>query len=139
MGFPKIDKGTMITIFFFDFQIFGIKTSMLTNFRVHPTIFYRNYGPLFMEPILAKMTSFWPKMTSQRRRGEIGLKSLKIAMQTWFMGIYMNINSKTPYNIQFPRKNGGGSHPPMSGRHAKGPCEVGLIIQYCDFLATQHY
>ena len=32
MGFPKIDKGTLTTIFFFDFQILGIKTSMLTNF-----------------------------------------------------------------------------------------------------------
>ena len=39
MGFPKIDKGTLITIFFFDFQILGIKTSMLTNFQVHQTIF----------------------------------------------------------------------------------------------------
>ena len=26
-------------------------------------------------------------------------EGLKIAMQTWFMGIYMDVNTKTPYNI----------------------------------------
>ena len=60
MGFLKKDKGTLITIFFFNFQILGMKASMLTNFQVHLTILQKLwpfvYGDYFgqNDVILAK-------------------------------------------------------------------------------------
>ena len=39
MGFPKIDKGMLITVLLFCFWLYGFKTSMLTNFEVNLIIF----------------------------------------------------------------------------------------------------
>ena len=97
MGFLKIDKGTQITEFLFAFWNLTIKISILTNFHVHTFIFTETVGLCCLSLFWSKMTSFWPKMSHSAAGGN--QKSLKIAMQTWFMGIYLHITTKTPYNI----------------------------------------
>ena len=136
MGFPKIDNGTMITIFFFNFQI-KHQIQYADQFSGPPDNFYRNYGPLFMEPILAKMTSFWPKMASQRRRGKsVKSENCHANMVYGYIHEYKHQNS-----IQYivPEKKWGGHNaPPMPGGHSKSPCKVGLrqqtarMFPYCD-------
>ena len=64
IGILKVHKGKLITIFFFIFLDFTHQKEHADQFSGPPSHFYRNYGPLFIEPKLAKMTSFWPKMTS---------------------------------------------------------------------------
>ena len=60
--------------------------------------FCGNYRPLLFEPILVQNdVGFWSKMSHSAAGETRG--GLKIVMQTCFMGIYMNLTTKTPYNI----------------------------------------
>ena len=124
MGFPKNRQKNIYYDNFLRFLDFRHQKQYADQFSGPPDHFYRNYGPWFIEPILAKMTSFWQKMTSQRRRGKsVKSENCHANMVYGYIHEYKHQNS-----IQYivPRKNRGPLSPPMSGRHAKGPCEVGL-------------
>ena len=97
MGFLKKDKGTPVVEFLFYFWNLTIKISILTKFHGHTFIFLEIVGLCCLSLFWSKMTSFWPKMSHSAAGENRG--GLKIAMQTCFMGIYMDITTKTPYNI----------------------------------------
>ena len=60
--------------------------------------FCGNYRPLLFEPILVQNDVIFLSKMSHSAAGE-NRGGLKIVMQTCFMGIYMNLTTKTPYNI----------------------------------------
>ena len=97
MGFLKIDKGTLIRVFLCYFWNLTIKISLLTDFHVHTFIFTEIVSLCCLSLFWSKMTSFWPKMSHSAAGGNRG--GLKIVMQTWFMGIYLHITTKTPHSI----------------------------------------
>ena len=125
MGFPKIDKGTMIMIFFFNFQSLGIKTSMLTNIQVHPTIFTETMALCLQslyfgqyDGILAKNDVIAPQGKSVKS------KNCHVLMVYGYIHEYKHQNSIQC--IVPEKKQGGDNAPPMPGGHSKGPCKVGL-------------
>ena len=97
MEFLKIDKGTLITEFLCYFWNLTNKISILTKFRVHTLIFTEIMSLCCLSLFWSKMTSFWTKMSHSAAGENRG--GLKIVMQTCFMGIYLHITTKTPYNI----------------------------------------
>ena len=97
MGFLKIDKGTPGAEFLFHFWNLTIKISILTKFRGLTFIFMEIMGACCLSLFWSKMTSFCPKLGHSAAGENRG--GLKIAMQTCFMGIYLHITTKTPYNI----------------------------------------
>ena len=97
MGFLKIDKGMPVADFFFYFLKLTIKISILTKFHGHTFIFTEIMGLCCLSLFWSKMTSFCPKLGHSAAGENRG--GLKIAMQTCFMGIYLHITTKTPYNI----------------------------------------
>ena len=82
--------------------------------------FYRNYGPLFIEPILAKMTSFQPKMTSQRRRGKL-VKSENCHANMVYGCIHEYKHQNSIQYIVSEKKQGGYNGPPHVWRSLKRP------------------
>ena len=85
IGFLKIDNEKVITEFLFNLHNLIIKISILTKFHGHTFIFTEIMG-------LSCLSLFCFKMMSYRG-------GLKIPMQTCFMGIYLHITTKTPYDI----------------------------------------
>ena len=74
-----------------------MKISIPTKFQGHSFIFAEITCLCCLNLFWSKMTSFWSRMSHSAAGENRG--GLKIVMQTCFMGIYMNLTTKTPYNI----------------------------------------
>ena len=97
MGYPEIDKGTPGEVFLSYFRKPCIKTNILTNFRGSSIIFTEIEGYCISPYMSYKILGFGPKMSHSAAGGNRG--GLKIVMQTYFIGIYLHITTKSPYNI----------------------------------------